>query len=462
MAYQHKILCCLYQQMRLKRSILVQVCRLTLCCVLIGFWVCETSLVLAQESWEESRRAGAAARDHGQFGEARHWLEQARTQASFDNADLRRADLDDELAGVCQVLGDESAAEHLYADAQTVLDKHPGDGDDVRAIVFGGLGLFRMRQGRLTEAEKVLDIALANGKRAFGERDARLATVQSAMAQLYLVQGRPSDAESLLHVAISVQRKGASSGTRDLLVSEGALGTLYMMEGRYPEAESTLLDAQNAARDFGDSLPELAGILAALADVYRLEGRASRGAPLLKQAQAIYTTAFGGDSPRVAEILLDRSIDDISANKPTVAEDTLLPALDILRRANGPEHTAVALGELRLAQAYTLQRRYPEAEHLLDHALAVQERTYPQGHQLVADTLVHLAEVHRLQNHFPEAESFYRKAIAAYEKLGTPNAPNLAFTLRQYAKLLRTTRVPEAKALERRADGLRGTSQAFQ
>jgi tetratricopeptide (TPR) repeat protein len=461
MAYQYKILY-YFRLAPMRGPALALVRRLMLGCTLLECCLCVTPSASGQELWEKSRRAGADARNQGRYGEARHWLEQARAQAAFEPADLRRADLDDELAGVCQVLGDDLEAERLYTDAQAVLARHPSDGDDVRAIVLGGLGLFRMREGRLTDAEVVLNTALSSGKKAFGERDVRMATVQSSIAQLYLVKGEASKAEPLLQTAIEVQRKGASSSARDLLISEGALGTMYLMEGRYPEAESTLTDAQNAARRFGDSPPELAGILASLADVYRLEGRASRGEPLLKQAQAIYTTAFGADSPRVAEILLDRSIDDLSANKAALAEDVILQALGILRRVNGPEHTAVALGELRLAEAYKLERKYTEAEQLLNHALAVQERTYPQGHQLVADTLIQMAEVQRLQNHFPEAEISYRRAIAGYEKIGALNTPNLAFTLRQYAKLLKTSRAQEAKALERRAEGMRSAPQAFQ
>jgi tetratricopeptide (TPR) repeat protein len=461
MAYQRNV-SCIDQQRQIQRPVTASPRLRLLCCVLAGFCVCDTTAVRAQEPWEKSRRAGADAREHGQYREARRWLEEARSEAPFEAGDLRRADFDDELAAVCQVLGDEREAERLYADAQNVLDLHPGDGNDIRAVVLGGIGLFRIRQGRLSEAEKALGAALESGRKAFGEHDVRMATVQSAMAQLYLVEEKPRSAEPLLQAAIDVLKKnGRASHAHDLVVAEVALGALYTMDGRYPAAESALLEAEETARPLGDSTPELAVILTNLADLYRVEGRSSRGVPLLRRAQAMYTTAFGADSPRVAEILLDRSIDDIFSNKPGLAEESILQALNTLRRANGPDHTAVALGELRLAQAYILERKYTEAERLLDHAVEVQQRTYPEGHQLVAETLEQLAELHRLENHFPEAEALYRRAIAAYEKIGPPGAPSLAITLREYAKLLRTTRVPEAKALEKRADGLASEIRAF-
>ena len=65
-----------------------------------------------------------------------------------ERQDLRQADLDDELAGKRQLEGDQTAAEALYRDALSILDKHPNDGADVRAKVLGGLGCFaRDRDG---------------------------------------------------------------------------------------------------------------------------------------------------------------------------------------------------------------------------------------------------------------------------------------------------------------------------
>lgn len=211
----------------------------------------------------------------------------------------------------------------------------------------------------------------------------------------------------------------------------------------------------------GKSYPAWAGTLAALADLYRLEGRSSRGEPLLKKAQAIYEAAFGPDSARVAEILLDRSIDNIAAKKLSVAESEINQALDILRKTGGPEHPTTALAEFRLAQVYTVEEKFSEAESLLQHALSVRQKIYPEGHFLIAECLLQLAEVERLELRHPDAEQHYREAIALYEKTGNTGAPGLAAALRQYAKLLRTNRAEEAKALEKRAEKVSRGVEAF-
>ena len=200
--------------------------------------------------------------------------------------DLRRADLDDELAGKRQLEGDEAAAEELYRDAMSILEKHPDDGADVRARVMGGLGLFRGRQGRVEAAREILEKAMAGASAAFGERDVRTASLKSCLGQIYVMRegcrGR---------VAVEgrgrIQRAGHAS-VSDRVVSEAALGAVWTHERRYSAAEPILQRAVEEARELGESHPIYAGALATLADLYRVEGKQARMEPLLRKAQAIY------------------------------------------------------------------------------------------------------------------------------------------------------------------------------
>lgn len=372
--------------------------------------------------------------------------------------DLRRADLDDELAGKRQLEGNEAAAEELYRDALSILEKHPDDGADVRARVLGGLGLFRARQGRLDEAKDLLEKATSVASAALGARDSRTAALKSALGQIYLTQGKAAEAESLLKDAVEIQRAGPASAA-DRVVSEAALGAALTHEGRYSAAEPMLQQAVEEARELGDSHPAYAGALTALADLYRAEGKQARLEPLLRKAQAIYAAAFGTDSPRVAEVMLDRSIETMNEKKFALAETELGEALGILRK-QGANHPTVAVAESRLAKVYAQQGRYGEARTMLGHALPILESTWPDGY-LFADSLYDLAQVERLDKDYAAAELDYRKAIAAYEKAGTAGSQGLETALRQYASLLRTNRGDEAKALERRAQDLHRGVQAF-
>jgi tetratricopeptide (TPR) repeat protein len=434
--------------------------------------VCTSLAAFEGNSWEAARRKGEIAREQGKYQEAAVYLREALARAGFDAQDLERADLDDELAGMYQLLGDTAGAESLYMDALSVIEKHtekhtekqPEDSTEaagVRATVLGGLGLFRARQGRLGEAQDLFERALAGCRLVFEEPDLRIALLKSGLGQVYMMQGRLADAESLLQSAVEAQRALPQASARDRIVSETSLGTVYMMERLYIAAEPLLQHAAEEARHLGDSSPAYAGALGALADLYRAEGKPARGEPLLRKARAIYEAAFGPDSPRVAEILLDQSIDTMAAKKLSLAEKEIDRALEILRKANGPDDPSAALAETRLAQTYLQQGTYAEAERLLKHALPIEEKMWPEGHYLIADSLYGLAEVERLQGRAGDAELQYRLAISAFEKAGDRGTAGLAVSLLQYSKLLRTTRADEARAFEKRARELQKGLQTF-
>ena len=120
----------------------------------------------------------------------------------------------------------------------------------------------------------------------------------------------------------------------------------------------------------------------------------------------------------------------------------------------------MAIGESWLAKVYAQQGRYREAKTVLEHALPILEMTWPDGY-LVADGLYDLAQVERVEKDYAAAEPGYRKAIAAYEKVGAAGSQGLEMALRQYTSLPGTNRGDEAKALERRAESLRRSVQAF-
>src|SRR5580698_1308675 len=77
----------------------------------------------SEPSWEESRHTGTAARIAGRYLDAKRDLESAMAMFPFAPQDLRRADLDDELASVYEYLGESAAAERVYRDALTILDR---------------------------------------------------------------------------------------------------------------------------------------------------------------------------------------------------------------------------------------------------------------------------------------------------------------------------------------------------
>lgn len=428
--------------------------RFTRAGLLLLLVLCIIQVASGNDSWDESRRNGTIAREQGRYPEAKRFLEAAVARLS-DPKDPRRADLDDELASVYELLGEWGAAEHAYRDALTIIENDRDNQLGIRTAIGGDFGAFLATQGRFKEAGELLEAALATSRKAFGESDIGTATLKSSLGRLYFLEGKLTDAEPLLHQAVEVHREALPPSHLDRIMSESVLGYLYLLEGRFEKAEPILRQVSDAARQLGDSHPTLAFTLTNLADLYRAEGKSARSEPLFRNALAIYAASLGPESLKVAETLLDMSIDTIASGKFAVAERDLSKGLDILRKINGPEDTTVALGEYWLARAYTGEGRYAEAEVLLRHALPIEERRWPEGSVTVGDCLYATAEAERLQRHYANAELLYQRTIALYEKCDSSGTPKLTVALRQYAKLLKTGRTDEAKALEKRAQSLR-------
>ncbi len=78
----------------------------------------------------------------------------------------------------------------------------------------------------------------------------------------------------------------------------------------------------------------------------------------------------------------------------------------------------------------------------------------------MATSLNNLAELYSAQDHYAEAEPFYQRALAIVEKALGPEHPHVATTLENYAALLReTARADEAERMEARAKAIRAKSE---
>jgi tetratricopeptide (TPR) repeat protein len=406
----------------------------------------------AASEWEQCYRDGLAARKLGRYQDARRLLETALAESGLAPLDVRRAQVDTELASVLNILGDANRAERLYLEAVAILQTQTPRDPALESVLLGEFGAFQETQGRLDAAEELLRRAIDASQVAFGERHPSTATAQVSLAHLYVTAGRLAEAEPLLGRAVVVHRKVLAAADIDRLASESSLGVVYLLEGRYDLAEPILQQATRGARELGEDHPVYAMTLANLADLYRFAGDSARGEPLLRKALAIYESKLGPEAPAVAEVLLDMSITSIWERKPSVAESQIRRALDILKKTRGPDHTTVAVGECRLAQALVLDHRYTDAEKLLDHAVSVFNRSFPSGHRMIGECLYHVGEAEEAQHRWIEACRRYQESIAIFERTTGSSPPVFVAALQHYARLLRANhRKAEAKSMTGRA-----------
>jgi tetratricopeptide (TPR) repeat protein len=342
----------------------------------------------AETRWKQLYLDGAEARKSGRYQDARRLLETALAESGLDRLDTRRAQLDGALASVCHVLGETAEAERLYLEALDILENRPSAAAEIRSGILGDFASFREEQGRLGEAEELLRKAIEMSQSALGEINSTTATAKASLGHLYLTEGRITEAEAQVREAVKVHRTTLPPSDLERILSESTLGVVLTLEGRYAAAEPILQEASESARKLGETHAAYAMTLVNLADLYRFEGKSARGAPLLRKALTIYEASLGLDSPAVADALLDISITTLAERKPSLARLQIQRALAILKKAHGPDHATVAVGECRLAQSFALERRYADADKLLDHAVPILARTFPAGNPVLGECQV--------------------------------------------------------------------------
>ncbi len=341
----------------------------------VTFQVALVSLpwALAQQgTWQEAQRKGIAARDQGRIREAKQYLEEALLSPGLPPDDIRRADLEDSLAGVYHVLGDLAEADRLYRDAVAILNARPeqalsDSASQLRVFILGDLGALRLTQGRLPEAEALLQQAYEIRRKDLGPGHTTTLAAAAHLGQVFLMEGKLVRARELLEPAYAAFTDSKDVNQVDRAAISITTGMVFLRTRRYADAERALLQARSIAGGLGNSHPYLAESLMHLAELYRLADRPARSETLLREALGIYRTVLGEDSSAIGECLYQ------------------------------------------------------------------------------------LAETEVAQHRYPDAERDYREAIDIFEKSQGATSPGLATALRRCAKLLRTNRTAEAKALEARA-----------
>ena len=124
-----------------------------------------------------------------------------------------------------------------------------------------------------------------------------------------------------------------------------------------------------------------------------------------------------------------------SQGRYSEAEPLFVQALALRRNLLGEEHPDVASSLNNLAELYSSQGRHSEAEPLFVQALALRRKLLGEEHPSVATSLNNLAYLYSSQGRYSEAEPLYIQALALIRKLLGEEHPNVATSLNNLALL---------------------------
>jgi tetratricopeptide (TPR) repeat protein len=241
----------------------------------------------------------------------------------------------------------------------------------VRARVFVA-GLDRAL-GKYAAADRNFAVALRETTRAFGPRDADVASILNNLGVLRKAQGRYAEAARYYRRALPILR-----ATRD----RAALATLYHNLGGIEHAR----------------------------------GRYAAGEPPARKSVALREALLGRDHVAVAADVA--ALAAIVEGRGRYAEAARLyeRALAVFRRKLGEESTEVALNLASLATLRQQQGRGAEAARLFARAIPLQERLFGRGHPEVAMTVHNLAFHERAEGRLARAAALYARALRTFQR----------------------------------------------
>ncbi len=188
-----------------------------------------------------------------------------------------------------------------------------------------------------------------------------------------------------------------------------------------------------------------------------------------REAEQIFTVAvhkaekFGRQDRRMAVTLAHLAQTYSAQGKFVEAEPLYLEALKIYQDMYGENHLDVAAMLNNLGVLHRKHGQYADAQRLLTRALAIKEQILGPDHLEVALALSNLAAMHLAQGNWAPGATLLGRSLAVREHHLSPEHPDIVKNLDDYAGALRKLkRDTEAGVLEERANAIRGKTKLEQ
>lgn len=306
-----------------------------------------------------------------------------------------------------------------------LLDREP----DVQAALYQTLGGLYQQLGKLDGADALLSSALERRRAIHSREHAEVAESLVALGLLRIQQARLDEAERLIRDGLAMSQRTLPAGDPLVARATSALGKVLEHRGRYAQATTVLEDAIRLQSGAGAQDTDLADSLTELANTEFYLGHYTVSNALNQRLLAMHREIYGGGHPLVADDLINLSAIQYNLGHYAEAETFARQALGIYQAWYGNDHPEVASSLTFLGQALGREGRYAEAEGALQRSLAIQEHVYGPGHNRVALALNELGNVELKEGNLDLAEMRFRRAADIYRAVNGDRHYSVAIAL---------------------------------
>jgi tetratricopeptide (TPR) repeat protein len=263
------------------------------------------------------------------------WSLDPNLESVADESEEHSLDQSLTLAKGYMAAGQYRKAESLVEGASAIAANEGRYGD--MAHLTAMLGHIYVSEQRYSDAASSYALAIADGVRAFGSQDYRLADFHAGLGHSYAYLARYADAAWHYNQAVALL-EGTPSGS----ASDG-LEETYAQFGR--DVEELLMMAEH---DLGRSGEELVAILQILGRIYRRQAQHIACRKVYGRALGILLSLCEGIDPRIPVVLQNMA-------EASLCEDKFAQALTLYRQALT---LARDVCKLDLVTITTIARRY--------------------------------------------------------------------------------------------------------
>jgi eukaryotic-like serine/threonine-protein kinase len=333
--------------------------------------------------------------------------------AGLSGTPLVQGEMYQTLGAIFQRLGQLERADSLLQRSlearRTVSAEHP---EVARSLV--ALGLLRVEQARLPEAEIVVreGLRLSTRMRRRGHLDIAVAT--SALGRVLEERGAYEEAIVVMREAVRMH-EAIAPASAELVAATTQLGNDYFYSGDYEAASAQFQRSLEVARQvYGASHPLVADALINLGAVHYQRGEYARAEAYDRDGLLIFERAFGTDDPRTASAMT-------MLGRALVAQSAFDEAVPLVERALGIRERVYGVQSPRVASSINelgimaLQReRYDEADAYFARNVSIYRAVYGGPHNLLGTALANRGSVMAARGDHAGAERLYREALAVF------------------------------------------------
>ena len=284
-----------------------------------------------------------------------------------------------------RLTGDYAASEALLQRAVALLESAGEPASRSLAAALNNLGLVYWRQGRLRDAVKPLERALAIHMKNQGPDSSLVAYARKTLSHVHRDLGELDIAERYGQEALAVAEKLFPPNHPFIGTTLESLGQIAQKRGDRVKARELF---ERSIRSYEGSQPNDPGLaysLSYLAGLLREEGETKEAVRLYERALAVRRKVFGDRNRDVAESWQELARGRLAVNDLNGALEAARTGVDTFRSVAPTDSAQLAGGLVLLGNLLRLNGRSREALPHLEEAYAIWHKKPPKNPRELAD-----------------------------------------------------------------------------